>query len=267
MVNNKTKIYGSIATKKGVLGTRFYNMYFALENINAIYIPFQITSIKNAILILKELNFSGLSVSMPFKKEVISYLSFLEGQAIDINIVNTVLNYEGKLIGYNTDAIAVKNFITKDYAILKNKHVVIFGYGAMASVVVECLKNIGIQKFSILGRNKDKILNFYKHHKISRCAAMPRKCVLINCSPVGMFKVILTSPFPEIMVQNSYLVWDFVNHPRKTELIIIAKKYNKPYRDGYSFSSIQIQHQLKLYLNCSSVDKISLNHALRYALE
>lgn len=264
MIDKETKIYGSFAAQKGNFGVHFYNKYFTLEKINSLYIPFQSTSAKNVVTAIKELNFSSASISMPFKQDIIQYLNDVADQAKGLNAVNTVLNQNHKLVGYNTDAIAVKHIISTNYKLFKKNHISIFGHGAIASMVVKHLTAMDIQEISIFGRNEQKIKKFCLHHQINNSQRSHPRSILINCSPIGMKFTEMTSPFPQDIVKDSCFIWDFINNPRETELIKMAKKYHRPYCDGNFFSSIQIQNQLKFYLN---INKTSLDLALDYALK
>ena len=110
MINKDTKIYGSFSANPGNNGCIFFNAAFEKYEINAIYKSFYSEDLNKTIEAVKHLNFGGFALSMPFKVEVLKYLNEAESAVYEIGACNTVVNQNGKLIGYNTDWIGVKNY-------------------------------------------------------------------------------------------------------------------------------------------------------------
>jgi shikimate 5-dehydrogenase len=110
MINKDTKMYGSFSDNPGNNGCTFFNTAFERQKIDAIYKSFYGDDIVDIITSVKTLGFSGFALSMPFKRQIIKYLDSIDDAAKEIGAVNTVVIENGKLIGYNTDWIGVKNY-------------------------------------------------------------------------------------------------------------------------------------------------------------
>ena len=92
MINKNTNLYISIAANPGNIGANFYNKKFKTNSLNSIYLPIKPNSnIKNLKSTLKFLNIKGCSVSMPYKKKVISILDNVEKVAKKLQSVNTIV--------------------------------------------------------------------------------------------------------------------------------------------------------------------------------
>lgn len=129
-INKDTKLYGSFSSNPGNNGCIFFNDAFRKNDINAIYKSFYSDNIEELISSVKYLKFEGFALSMPHKIEVIPYLDQIDEAAKEIGAVNTVINKNGKLIGYNTDWIGVR-----DYFMGLVKELTILGDGGFSKAV------------------------------------------------------------------------------------------------------------------------------------
>lgn len=109
-INKDTKLYGSFSTNPGNNGCIFFNEAFKKNDINAIYKSFYSDNIEQLISSVKYLKFEGFALSMPHKIEILPYLDEIDEAAEEIGAVNTVVIKNGRLIGYNTDWIGVKEY-------------------------------------------------------------------------------------------------------------------------------------------------------------
>lgn len=129
-INKDTKLYGSFSSNPGNNGCVFFNEAFQRHGINAIYKSFYSDNIEQLISSVKYLKFDGFALSMPHKIEVIPYLDEIDDAANEIGAVNTVIIKDGKLKGYNTDWLGVKNYFL-DAA----DHLTILGDGGFSKAV------------------------------------------------------------------------------------------------------------------------------------
>lgn len=166
-INKDTKIYGSFSQKAGNNGNIFFNKYFQFYDINAIYKSFSIDSIEDAVKAAKILKFGGFAVSMPFKKEILKFVDELSDEVKIIEAANTIVNYNGKLIAYNTDYFAIQEILSK----LKINKLIILGYGGMAQSSAYAADLLNIDYEFITRKNWDEIKK------------IQNKTVL-NCTPV-----------------------------------------------------------------------------------
>ena len=111
--NKDTKIFFSMAINPGNTGAKLHNSLFKILELNNIYLPLKVKNNTVAKNILKNFNFSGCSLSMPFKESLISVIDKLDKSASETKSINTVLNKNNKLIGFNTDYYAAVKILKK----------------------------------------------------------------------------------------------------------------------------------------------------------
>lgn len=140
-INKDTKIFGSFSESPGNNGCLFFNNAFQYHNINAIYKSFYSNNIEDTINSVKHLGFSGFALSMPHKIAVIPYLNELDDIASKIGAVNTVVNNNGNLIGYNTDFFGIMDFFSY---INVGKHINIIGNGGFSRAIQYVCKTMSI---------------------------------------------------------------------------------------------------------------------------
>ena len=103
----------SIAQKPGMFGTIIHNAGFKALKLNFMYKAFAINDLEGAINGVRALGIKGCSVSMPYKEKVIPYLDSLHPLAERTRAVNTIVNTDGHLTGYNTDILGVEECLKK----------------------------------------------------------------------------------------------------------------------------------------------------------
>jgi len=169
MINKDTNIFCSFSNNPGNNGCKFFNNEFELHNVNAIYKSFYSDNIEESIRAVKTLDIKGFAVSMPFKIEILKHLDIIVDDARKIGAVNTVLNYDGKLWGYNTDWVGVKKYLEQtDY-----KYIYILGNGGFSKAVQYACKSLDIH-YSIITRDIWHLLDDIKN------------CILFNATPIDI---------------------------------------------------------------------------------
>lgn len=165
-INKDTKLYGSFSNNPGNNGCIFFNTEFEKHGINAIYKSFFSNDIQKLMTSVRHLNFSGFALSMPFKTEIVNYTLLASGLSVfldeidptakEIGAVNTVINNNGVLIGYNTDWIGVKKYFMANNI---NGHVTILGNGGFSKAVQYACKNMNLTYDIIKRSNWSDITN------------------------------------------------------------------------------------------------------------
>ena len=153
------------------------------------YSAFCVHDLGGAIQGMRGMNIRGASVTIPFKVAVMEYLDDIDDDALKIGAVNTIINNNGRLTGYNTDWLGL--ILTLQEAMtIKNKTFVIIGAGGTArAAAYGIMKEGGFPVIVNRTREKGKILSdklncpFYSLAEIGRIKA---DC-LINTTPVGMY--------------------------------------------------------------------------------
>lgn len=170
-IDKNTNLFGSFSINPGNNGCKFFNEYFDKHGINAIYKSFKVENIENGIISAKTLNIKGFAVSSPHKQTIIKYLDFCDDSVNEIGACNTVINYKNKLFGYNTDFIAVREYLLSFNNKLGPKKMYILGSGGYSKTVQYVCKLLDIHFILIKRANWDSLFNL-------------KETIIFNCTPV-----------------------------------------------------------------------------------
>ena len=134
-------------------------------------------------------DFTAINVTIPYKEKVIPYLDYIDSTAEEIHAVNTIVNKNGKLYGYNTDYLGLKDLIIKNNIDVLNKKALILGTGGTSKTATAVLKNLGIKEIIYASRDKKENTITYNDiykHKILHTALLTiwRKLYLNYFLPV-----------------------------------------------------------------------------------
>lgn len=202
-----TRLFISASSAPGSRGTFFYNHFFRLFGINAAYLSRKVSDPEALVSSIRTLGISGCSVSMPLKSRIIPFLDEIDPRAAGIGSVNTVVNHEGRLKGYNTDW---SGFVMP----IKNRGVtprtaLVFGYGSVVNTVVAGLREISPEvRIEITGR--DPATALLRSGELGADVFSGRvPDIFINAAPVaelpdGVAEVLKRSPvFFDLPVRNA----------------------------------------------------------------
>ncbi|MDO8577147.1 MAG: shikimate dehydrogenase [Candidatus Daviesbacteria bacterium] len=204
--------------------------------------------LKMAIDGARGLGIRGISVTMPHKHVVMKYLDKINKEAKIIGAVNTIVNDNGKLTGFNTDYIGALVALEKKID-LKGKKVAIIGAGGAArAIVYGLIKKGAIVK--IFNRSLDKTRSLAqefgcKYGSLDSLEEILRMDVVINATSVGMNED--KSPIDKKFLNKNQLVFDIVYTPKETRLIKDAKEKGAQVILGYEMLLYQGVEQFKLY--------------------
>lgn len=172
---------------------------------------------------LKNSDFRGVNITIPYKESVIPFLDSISQQAKYIGAVNTVLFENGEAKGFNTDYDGFLSLLEHNGIAVKGKGAVILGSGGAAKAVVKGLLDLGIYDLTIVSRGKQ---NFHGNYTVSYeffKEAGVKSDLLINCTPVGMYPNVEASPIPKESI-NAGVVIDMIYNPQKTLLLKYAEE-------------------------------------------
>lgn len=249
------KIFGLVGNPiKHSKGFIIHNTSFKKLRLNSIYVNFLVDNLKQFIKEYKSI-ISGLSITIPFKREIMKHLNKIDPIAKKIGAVNTVINKNGRLIGYNTDMIgAIKAIEAK--ANIRNKKVLMIGAGGVARAIgYGIIQKKG--KLTILNRTLNKAKKLAKELKCNSGSLTQLKNqknidIIINATSIGMFPNINKTPIKkEILkkiISKKAVVFDSVYNPRNTKLLKEAKKLDCNIVSGYDMFINQAKEQFKLFI-------------------
>ena len=175
--------------------------------------------------------FGGFNVTIPHKSAVMPYLDEIDSLAKKIGAVNTVLNENGRLKGYNTDAYGALSAIEKICPVPKGKKIVILGAGGAARAAAFSLSSEN--EIVLLDADEEKAKQVAKElggkAKVEKMSEetlakhLATADLLINATPVGMHPNVSASPVPKSLLNRKTSVFDMVYIPPETRLLKDAK--------------------------------------------
>lgn len=168
----------------------------------------------------KTSEFSAINVTIPYKQDVIKYLSFIDEKAEKIGAVNTVVNKNGKLYGYNTDYYGLKALLVGNRIDVKDKTVLILGTGGTSKTASCVVEDLGAKKIIKVSRRKSETAVTYNEAEKEYAFAE----VIINTTPVGMYPNIDNIPIDLNKFENLSGVADAIYNPLNSKLVQTAKE-------------------------------------------
>ena len=163
---------------------------------------------------LKTGDFSGINVTVPYKKDVIPYLDELTGVANRLGAVNTIVRRNGKLIGHNTDYFGFLTMVRASALEVSGKKVLVLGSGGASNTAVAVLEELGADVVVISRSGKNNYDNLQLHADAR---------VIVNTTPVGMYPHTGVSPLSLDCFPDLEGVLDVIYNPARTRLLLDAK--------------------------------------------
>ncbi len=166
--------------------------------------------------------FKAINVTIPYKQDVIPNLHWISDEARSLNAVNTIVNKDGKLYGYNTDFYGLRALIEREKVTLKNKKVAILGSGGTSNTAYAVAQNMGASIVVKVSRNKkDGYITYEELYTgFNDCE------IIINTTPCGMYPNTDTVAVDLDKLNCVEAVFDAVYNPLKSRLVLDAKAKN-----------------------------------------
>jgi shikimate dehydrogenase len=238
MITGKTKVCGLIGDPvEHTMSPAMHNAAFEKAGLDYIYLPFHVKPehLPQAVNGLRALNAKGFNVTIPHKVAVIPLLDSLDPLAEKIGAVNTVVNDEGRLRGYNTDAEGFLRALLEKGIKPGRKKVVVLGAGGASRAISYILAEKGT-RLTILNRQQElewaqDIADIIKEDfgrtvdvlELGHIGeVLDGVDVLVNATSVGMSPASDKSPVPAALLKNVPVVFDIVYNPIKTKLCLDA---------------------------------------------
>ena len=163
--------------------------------------------------------FAGINVTIPYKEAVLPYLDQLDSAAAAIGAVNTVVNRDGRLIGFNTDLGGLIALINRMGLDMRRKKVLILGTGGTAKTARFAAVQLGAAEIHLVSRRKSADAVTYRE-----AAALHRDAeILINATPCGMYPEPDRQPIDLAAFPKLCGVVDAVYNPLSTRLVLDAR--------------------------------------------
>ena len=168
-------------------------------------------------LFMKEKSFTGINVTIPYKTAVMPYLDYIDEKAQKIGAVNTVVNRDGILYGYNTDFDGLTGLLLKNKFYLEGKKVLILGTGGTSKTAAAVCESLMASQIITVSRKGE--VNYGNVCELHSDAAY-----IINTTPCGMYPDNFSSPLKLASFDRLEGVADVIYNPLKTALCLEAEK-------------------------------------------
>lgn len=169
---------------------------------------------------MKKREFKAINVTIPYKQAVIPYLEEMDQAARKIGAVNTIVNRNGKLYGYNTDYYGFRYMVETHGISLKGKKVLVLGNGGASQAIQAVVHDLGACEMIItdliLKDNVISIEEAYKNHTDVN--------IIINTTPMGMYPKVHGIAVDLSKFKKCEAVFDCIYNPQDTEFTLQAKE-------------------------------------------
>jgi shikimate dehydrogenase len=226
-----------------------HNRAFAHTGYNGVYIALRVRDIAAAASGFRALDFKGISVTIPHKVSVMECLDEVDARAREIGAVNTIVNRDGRLVGYNSDYLGAIKALTAAIDI-GGKTVVIIGAGGAARAIGFGIIRSG-GKVIILNRSPEKGERLAEalqadFQPLSEVREIEGQ-VLVNTTPVGMFPHAEQMPLEKNLLRPDLVVMDIIYNPLTTRLLREAARTGCRTINGLSMFVYQGAVQFELW--------------------
>lgn len=191
---------------------------------------------------------AGLNVTIPYKEQILKFLSSVDANAKKIGAVNVIKIQKGKLTGYNTDSDAFFESLEKWFPIKENAKALILGTGGSSKAVQQALKKMSIS-FELVSREKARGSHTYKSLEKDG-TPVAQANLIINTSPLGMSPNNNTCPAInyDLLTPNHY-VYDLIYNPARTLFLQKAEMRNANIKNGLEMLHIQAEKAWAIWNN------------------
>lgn len=194
---------------------------------------------------MEQHSFRAINVTIPYKQDVIPYLAYVDDTAREIGAVNTIVNRDGRLYGYNTDMPGFMYMVRKNGIDMTGRKVVVLGNGGASQAIQAGVKHLGASEQIIVGHRtiKEGVITysecFEKHSDAD---------IIINTSPVGMFPNVDASPVDLVNFPRCHAVIDIIANPLTTKLTSQAEELGMIGITGLEMLIAQAKYAAEIFL-------------------
>ena len=254
MIDTNTQLFGVIGNPVAhSLGPSMHNAALQAMGYPAVYLAFKVDDPAGAVTAVRALGLGGLSVTIPHKVSIMEHLDKIDPLAHQIGAVNTVVNRNGVLTGYNTDCYGAVAAL-QEKTDLTGKRAAVLGAGGAARALCFSLKSEGADVV-IYNRNTDRgkalalalDVEFRPLNDLIETDTALDADLVINTTSVGMTPDVDNSPLPKKALASYMVVMDIVYTPLETKLLKIARTAGCTTVDGLTMFILQGVRQLELW--------------------
>jgi len=238
-ISGKTRVCGIIGDPvEHSLSPVMHNAAFEELNLDIVYVAFRVRreELREAIIGARSLDLHGLNVTMPHKKAVMRYLDEIDSTTMSVGAVNTILNDEVRLVGYNTDGVGALKALKETGITTKGKKLLLLGAGGAGKAIAFHAAQ-EVEELVILNRTPQKAKklaevlrkDFNKKIDGNKLSTeiieeeLRDTDILVNATSVGMHPKVDQSLVPPNLLRPDLCVMEIVYSPLETKLVKDAK--------------------------------------------
>tara|TARA_B100001057_G_C22817770_1_gene938176 strand:+ start:583 stop:1374 length:792 start_codon:yes stop_codon:yes gene_type:complete len=241
------------------LSPKLHNHWLKENNIDGVYEMKKANhnEIKDIIMQVRTNEITGINVTVPFKKEVISYLDQLSSEALITQSVNTIYLENDKIIGHNTDTFGFEHSLKNLNFDLKNKKIFILGAGGVVPSIIYSLEKLGSSNISLSNRTRSKandLKKLFVNLNVVEWGALTDFDMIINATSIGLNQGDKIDLDFDSIKKNS-LFYDVIYNPKETDFLKTGKKLGAQILNGkmmfiyQAFEAFKIWHKTTPKIN------------------
>jgi 3-dehydroquinate dehydratase/shikimate dehydrogenase len=267
-LDRHTQVYGVVGSHAAIsLSPAMQNAAFQAKHVNAVYLPCQTARLRDFLAFARQMGMLGFSVTMPYKRAIIRDLDWLDPLATRLGACNTVAIQHGKWMGWNTDAAAVVEVLTKRLR-LAGSRILILGAGGAARAAAYALRAEDAELFIAARRGAAA-------QRLARSTAarvIPWDSAdgldvdaVINATPVGMPPQVDATPI-DLARLRVRVVFDMVYYPLETRFLAEARGRGLTAISGLEMLVAQGARQFEIWTGLAA-PRALMEQAIRQALD
>ena len=218
------------------LSPLIHNLWIKENNIKSIYDSQKLNSqdLEKLILSIREGKISGANITVPFKREIITFLDKLSPEAKDTQSVNTIYLKDNEITGHNTDVTGFKKSIEDIKFNVTGKKILILGAGGVVPSIIYALNKMKASQIMISNRTKsnaDNLKKLFKNLNILSWGELPDFDMIINATSLGLNeKDSINLDFSNI--KKGKFFYDVIYNPEETNFLNNARKLGHETENG-----------------------------------
>jgi len=235
------------------LSPLLHNHWIKKNNIKATYDKILVDrkDLESIVSKIKKNEIHGINVTVPYKKEIISFIDQLSPEAEATQSVNTIYLSGGKIIGHNTDIAGFELSLKKIKYDVNNKKIFILGAGGVVPSIIFALYKMNVSLITVSNRTKAKAIDLKKNFRnleVIDWGIIPDFDMVINATSVGLnTNDKLNLDFSN--VRSNKLFYDVIYNPQETNFLKIGKKLGNISENGMMMFIYQAHQAFTIWHN------------------
>ena len=197
--------------------------------------------------LLKNGDFDGINVTIPYKKDVLPYLDEIDPLALRLGAVNTIVKLNGKLKGYNSDYFGFRSMVQRTGIAVSGKKALVLGSGGASVTAQAVLADLDAEVVVISRSGENNYQNLHRHADAA---------LLVNTTPVGMYPNTGEAPVDVSRFPALEGVLDVIYNPARTQLLLDCEKLGIPSFNGLWMLVAQAKQSAQWFLDTPLPDSL-----------